>query len=59
MSDDDTTKVKVAGNFQVSYAGKQYGPGETAEVPRQLAKNWLLWGWVEEVKSSGRSRTRK
>jgi hypothetical protein len=59
--DDEATTVTVVDPYQVSYEGTVYGPGKTVEVPRQLAKNWLLWGWVTEAKEApkrGRPRSK-
>ncbi len=39
-------KVKVAGNWQVSHAGKVWGPGETATVPAGIAAAWEKAGLV-------------
>lgn len=41
-----SVEVTVAGNFQVSYEGNVYGPGETLTVPRVLAEKWTINRWV-------------
>ncbi len=43
----DLMKVEVIGNFQVSHEGTVYRPGDTADVPDEVAKQWLDSGWVE------------
>jgi Phage capsid family len=44
-----TMKVKVLQPFQASHEGTIYRPGDTADVPDQVAAHWRSSGWVEEV----------
>jgi hypothetical protein len=44
-----TVKVKVLQPFQVALDGKIYWPGDTADVPDAVAKQWLVSSWVEPV----------
>jgi hypothetical protein len=39
--------VTVIGHYRVCHAGRAYVPGDIADVPDDVAKSWLLWGYVE------------
>jgi hypothetical protein len=43
-------KVRVAAPFRIAHAGVAYSPGDTADVPDDVARRWLASGWVTEVK---------
>lgn len=43
-------KVKVAEGLQVSHDGTAWRDGATAEVPDDVAREWLQSGWVTEVR---------
>jgi hypothetical protein len=53
-----TTKFKVQ-HEPVSYRGRLYAPGEEFEAKEADARGWLQAGYVEEVKSPSKKRTRK
>ena len=42
-------KVEVIGNYQVAHDGKIYRPGDTADVPDEVAEEWQASGWVLEA----------
>jgi hypothetical protein len=42
-------KVRVLGHYRVVDQGKAYSPGQIVDVADDLAKSWLLWGYVEAV----------
>jgi hypothetical protein len=46
-------KVKVLQPFQVANDGVVYGPGESADVPDHVAREWIASGWCSEVKPKG------
>ena len=39
--------VKAVHPYQISYEGKVAGPGETLDVPPELAERWAATGLVE------------
>jgi hypothetical protein len=45
---EGVTHVFVVVNppYQVVDHGKVFGPGETAEVPEDVAAHWIHCGWV-------------
>ena len=49
-------KVKVLENFRLVHSGQVYGPGDTAEVPDQVAKEWVAAGWATEAKTAPKKR---
>jgi hypothetical protein len=49
-------KVKVSAPVQVVHAGKKYTKGDTADVPDQVAKEWIQQGWATESKAAPRKR---
>jgi hypothetical protein len=38
--------VTVAPGLQVVHHGFIFGPGETAQVPEEVAGKWIAAGWV-------------
>ncbi len=47
-------RVEVIGNVQVCHAGAVYRPGDTADVPDEIARQWLAAGWVTETPATRR-----
>lgn len=45
-----TTPVTVLSPYQVVHDGQVFTPGQTAEVPADLAAEWLAAGWVVNAK---------
>lgn len=45
-------KVKVAEGVQVCHGGKVWRDGQTADVPADVAAEWLACGWVTEMTAS-------
>jgi hypothetical protein len=43
------TAVSVNTPYQVVHEGVVYGPGQTADVPEEIARKWLEAGWVSEA----------
>jgi hypothetical protein len=43
------TVVTVLAPYQVALNGTVYAPGETAEVPDAVAKQWQAHGWVKKA----------
>jgi hypothetical protein len=50
--------VTVAEPFQVVHDGIAYGPGETVEVPDEVAGGWIARGWAKKT-SSAKPRARR
>jgi len=46
VTDLDSMTVTVVGKVQVVHDGTRWTPGETATVPREVARNWLAAGYV-------------
>ncbi|HYQ36764.1 MAG TPA: hypothetical protein VER10_12960 [Mycobacterium sp.] len=46
------TAVTVNAPYQVVHEGTVYGPGQTADVPAEVADKWLEAGWVSETKAT-------
>jgi hypothetical protein len=44
-----TRRIRVQSPFRVCHNGVAYSPDEIAEVPADLADDWLLYRWVEPV----------
>jgi hypothetical protein len=44
------TTVTVNAPFQVVHDETIYEPGQTADVPQDVADKWLEAGWVSEAK---------
>lgn len=44
------TTVTVNAPYQVVHDGTVYGPGQTADVPEEIAQKWIEAGWVSEAK---------
>jgi hypothetical protein len=42
-------QVTVIGHYRVVHDGHAYVPGDIADVPDDVAKSWLLWGYVTPV----------
>jgi hypothetical protein len=42
-----STTVVVIPPFQCVHRGTVYGPGDTAEVPDEVAREWIAHGWAE------------
>jgi hypothetical protein len=38
--------VTVNHPYQVAHHGQTFGPGETAQVPEDIAEHWITCGWV-------------
>jgi hypothetical protein len=38
--------VVVNPPYQVAHHGQVFGPGETAQVPEDVAAHWVTCGWV-------------
>jgi hypothetical protein len=36
-----------------------YGPGQTADVPDELAQTWITAGWVSEAKATKAAPTKR
>jgi hypothetical protein len=47
---EKSVRVTVAAPHQVTHGGKDYGPGEHAEVPASVAQKWIANEWVHESK---------
>jgi hypothetical protein len=43
------TTVTVNTPYQVVHEGTVYGPGQTADVPDDLAQTWITAGWVSKA----------
>ena len=39
-------RIKVSDPYQVVFGGTVFGPGDTADVPAELAAEWITAGWV-------------
>jgi hypothetical protein len=50
------TAVSVNAPFQVVHEGVVYAPGDTADVPDDLATTWLAAGWVTKAKAAPEKR---
>ena len=50
--------IKVTQPHQVVYGGTVYGPGETAEVPTELAADWIAAGWATTVRPPAKKTTK-
>jgi hypothetical protein len=46
------TAVTVNAPYQVVQDGTVYGPGQTADVPADVADKWIEAGWVSEAKAT-------
>ena len=44
------TSVTVNEPYQVVHEETVYTPGQTADVPDDLAEKWIAAGWVSEAK---------
>ena len=44
------TTVSVDTLYQVVHDATVYGPGQTADVPQDVAQTWIDAGWVSEPK---------
>ncbi|MDQ1576653.1 MAG: hypothetical protein QOH55_1803 [Microbacteriaceae bacterium] len=42
----DAVSVVIVAPFQASHEGAVYGPGDTAQVPAEVAAAWVLNGWA-------------
>ncbi len=38
--------VDVVHPYQVAHHGQVFGPGETAQVPEDVAARWITCGWA-------------
>ena len=43
------TKVKVQQNYRLAHAGEVFVPGDTAEIPADVAQHWIAAGWAKPV----------
>jgi hypothetical protein len=43
------TTVSVNTPYQVVHDRTVYGPGQTADVPPEIAQTWINAGWVSET----------
>jgi hypothetical protein len=48
----DIVKVKISAPVQVVHEGARYTIGQTADVPDQVAQDWIRQGWVTEAKAA-------
>ena len=46
------TAVTVNTPYQVVHEETVYGPGQTADVPDDVAQTWITAGWVSEAKTT-------
>jgi hypothetical protein len=46
------TTVSVNTPYQVVHDRTVYGPGQTADVPADVADKWITAGWVSEAKTT-------
>ena len=46
------TTVSVNTPFQVVHDATVYGPGQTVDVPPDVADKWIEAGWVSEAKAT-------
>lgn len=42
-------RVTVSTPYQVVHDGQVFTPGQTAEVPAEIAAEWVAAGWVREA----------
>ena len=47
-----STTVTVNTPYQVMHDGTVYTPGETADVPDDVAEKWIDAGWVSEKRAT-------
>jgi hypothetical protein len=52
------TAVSVNTPYQVVHEGTVYGPGQTADVPEEIAHKWIEAGWVSEAKEPEKRATK-
>lgn len=45
-------RVRVANGLQVCHDGKTWRDGQTADVPTDVARQWITFGWASEPPSS-------
>jgi hypothetical protein len=51
-------KVTVADGIRVVHEGKAYRDGESADVPAEVAKQWIESGWATEEKAEAKPATK-
>jgi hypothetical protein len=44
------TTVSVTSPFQVVHDATVHGPGQTVDVPPEIADKWIDAGWVSDAK---------
>ena len=44
------TAVSVNTPYKFVHDGTVYGPGQTADVPPEIAQTWIEAGWVSQAK---------
>jgi hypothetical protein len=49
------TTVSVNTPYQVVHGGVVYGPGQTVDVPPEVAQTWIDAGWVSETTAEKRA----
>ena len=49
------TTVSVLAPYQVVHDATVYTPGQTADVPEDIAHKWIDAGWVSEAKPEKRA----
>jgi hypothetical protein len=53
------TAVTVTAPYQVVHEETVYGPGQTVDVPDDLAHTWITAGWVSEAKTTKAAPTKR
>jgi hypothetical protein len=53
------TAVTVNPPYQVVHDETVYTPGQTADVPPEVADKWLQAGWVSETKATKAAPTKR
>jgi hypothetical protein len=48
--------VVVAEPYQVALDGVVHGPGETVDVPDEVAERWHANGWIEKPKAKAAAK---
>jgi hypothetical protein len=52
------TTVTVNAPYQVVHDATVYGPGQTADVPREVADKWIDASWVSVAKEPEKRATK-
>jgi hypothetical protein len=53
------TVVSVTAPFQVVHEETVYTPGQTVDVPQEVADKWIEAGWVSEAKTTKAAPAKK